>query len=101
MRLLTDEWVELRETRRDALIAAAVGGPASITTFAELIYGEDYTDSQYVRQTTAFHDLRERGYVERVAGGDEHGNAKVHDITTEGRLLLDRNVVEPAHELKR
>ena len=101
MRLLTDNWTALKSTRRDALIAAAVGGPASIKRFAELIYGTDHSDSEYVDQTRAFQDLRERGYVTRVEGNGEHGNAKVHDITSAGRLLLDRNVVEPTHELKR
>jgi len=101
MRLLTDEWTDLSNTRRDALIAAAVGGPASITTFAALIYGDDYSDSEYVVLASAFQDLREKGLVKQVDSGDEHGNAKVHDTTPEGRLLLDRNVIEPATALKR
>jgi len=102
MRLLTDEWCNLTRARRDALLAAGVTCPASVTELAVFLYGEDYTGSQYASMSHSLKYLRENDYVKlRTPGEDDHGNAKIYDITADGRLLLDRNVIEPARELKR
>lgn len=89
-------WRELSAGARDVLVALAAGGPGTGAAIHRRVRGggEPQTEPTTHRHLSA---LADRGYVarEREGGGEVH-----NELTQEGYILIERNVVGVADEIQ-
>lgn len=97
MAILTDEWRDLRPNEQETLIGIGVCGPSSGIKLHRAIREDPAEDTTKGSTSRALGLLKDKGLIEREEAEDNR--AKIASLTPQGKVLLDRNVVEVADRI--
>jgi DNA-binding PadR family transcriptional regulator len=97
MRLIPQAWRDLSALERDVLVGFAAHDEPT-TTYQ--IYTEVNPEKDPNSVYKPARKLKEKGYLEQVAEGDENYEGDPVQITDQGRELVKQAVVDPALKVK-